>query len=121
MLVTAAAAATAATNPDTAASTTTDADAAAAAAVLSNADKQVLYSRLVNLENTISGEINKKIKIKKNEIYEWFFMHYINNKSLIKNNDSILNPLLYSDFGNFNFLNRHCDKKYKNIFNKIIL
>jgi hypothetical protein len=73
------------------------------------------------LENTISGEINKKIKIKKNEIYEWFFMHYINNKSLIKNNDSILNPLLYSDFGNFNFLNRHCDKKYKNIFNKIIL
>ena len=49
MLVTAAAATA---NPDTTASTTA---AATAASVLSNADKQVLYSRLVNLENTISG------------------------------------------------------------------
>jgi len=52
MLVTAANSANSAnsaTNPD---STT----ATATAAVLSNADKQVLYSRLVNLENTISGK-----------------------------------------------------------------
>ncbi len=52
MLVTAAAASDAATNPDTIVA----ANAATAAAVLSNADKQVLYSRLVNLENTITGK-----------------------------------------------------------------
>ena len=48
-------------------------------------------------------------------------MHYLNNKSLLKNNDNELRPILAKNFENFNFLNGNNEKKYAEIFNKIIL
>ena len=73
------------------------------------------------LKDTISGKIKAKSQINKKDIYEWFFMHYLNNKSILKNSDNELNPILGKNFVNFNFLNGNNEKKYAEIFNKIIL
>jgi len=73
------------------------------------------------LKDTISGKIKTKSQINKKDIYEWFFMHYLNNKSLLKNDDNELRPVLAENFENFNFLNSNNKNKYTEIFNKIIL
>jgi hypothetical protein len=73
------------------------------------------------LKDTISGRIKIKNKINKKEIYEWFFMHYLNNRSLLKNDDNKLRPILAENFIKFNFLSGNNEMKYTEIFNKIIL